>query len=102
MAKWADYVITAVRFNDKHTHIDRVRAQKDNGDSLEAAQEFTRQTVVKAISDDGITFVTAFKTNEGKWRKGEDVFIVHIHNIAYIKTKKDNTTRDNLDNLPEF
>ncbi|ODM73114.1 DUF3892 domain-containing protein [Bradyrhizobium elkanii] len=102
MAKWADYVITAVRFNDKHTHIDRVRAWKDNGESLETVQEFTRQTIVKAINDDGITFVTAFKTTDGKWRKGEDVFVIHIHNVAYIKTKRDNTTRDNLDNLPEF
>ncbi len=101
MAKWADYVITAVRFNDKHTHIDRVRAHKDNGESLEAPQEYTRQTVVTAIND-GLTFVTAFKASDGQWKKGEEVFIVHIHGTAYIKTKRDNTTRDNLDNLPEF
>jgi len=77
-----------------------MRAHKDNGESLEVPQEFTRQTVVKAINDDGITFVTAFKSNDGQWRKGEDVFIVHIHGVAYIKTKRDSTTRNNLDNLP--
>lgn len=101
MAKWADYVITEVRFNDKHTHIDKVRARKDNGESLETPQEYARQTVVKAIND-GTTFVTAFKTNDGKWTKGEDVFVIQINGTDYIKTKRDNTAKDNLDNLPEF
>ena len=79
-----------------------VRVHKDNGETLEAPEEFMHQTVVKAINDDGITFVTAFRSNDGKWRKGEDVFVIHVNGVAYIKTKRDNTTRDNLDNLPEF
>jgi Protein of unknown function (DUF3892) len=101
MAKWADYVITEVRFNAKHTHIDKVRARKDNGETLESAQEYARQEVVKAINN-GTTFVTAFKNNVGKWNKGEDVFVIEINGADYIKTKRDNTAKDNLDNLPEF
>ncbi len=27
MTKWADYAISDVHFNDKHTHIDRVKAR---------------------------------------------------------------------------
>jgi hypothetical protein len=101
MAKWADYVITEVRFNAKHTHIDKVRAREDNGESLGSAQEYARQDVVKAINN-GTTYVTAFKSNDGKWQKGEDVFVIKIDGTAYIKTKKDDTAKDNLDNLPEF
>ncbi len=102
MTKWADYVITAVRFNSKHTHIDKVRACKDSGDSLEATKEYERQAIVKAINESGISFITAFKSNDGKWKKGEDVFVINIDGINYIKTKKDHTKKDNLDNLPEF
>ena len=101
MAKWADYVITEVKFNAKHTHIDKVRAREDNGETLESAQEYARQDVVKAINK-GTTFVTAFKNNDGKWNKGEDVFVIEINGADYIKTKRDNTANDNLDNLPEF
>ena len=101
MTKWADYVITEVKFNSKHTHIDKVRAYDDKGDSLGSLQEYTRQNVVRAI-DDGTTFVTAFKNNAGKWNKGEDVFVIEIGGTDYIKTKRDNTAKDNLDNLPEF
>jgi hypothetical protein len=101
VAKWADYVITDVKFNEKHTHIDKVKARKDSGETLESAQEYARQIVVKAI-DNGTTFATAFKTNDGKWKKGEEVFVIEINGANYIKTKRDNTPKDNLDNLPEF
>jgi hypothetical protein len=101
MAKWADYVITEVKFNEKHTHIDKVRAREDNGDTLGSPQEYARQDVVKAINN-GSTYVTAFKSNDGKWTKGEDVFVIKINGTDYIKTKRDDTAKDNLDNLPEF
>jgi hypothetical protein len=84
----AGYVIIEVRFNDKHTHIDVVRAHKDNGEALETAQEYARQNVVKAVNG-GTTFVTAFKAIDGKGRKGEDVFVIQIHGVDYIKTKRD-------------
>jgi Protein of unknown function (DUF3892) len=101
MAKWADYVITEVRFNERHTHIDKVRAHEDNGETLGSAREQARLDVVKAINN-GTTFVTAFRSNDAKWQKGEDVFVIGINGADYIKTKRDNTAKDNLDNLPEF
>jgi hypothetical protein len=79
-----------------------VRAYKDNGESLESRDDYPRRSIVKAIDSDGISFVTAFKGNDGKWKKGEDVFVIEIGGDKYIKTKRDRTTKDNLDNLPEF
>ena len=32
MAKWADFAISAVRFNAAHTHIDRVKVHTDDGE----------------------------------------------------------------------
>ena len=74
MSKWADYCVSAVRFNSAHTHIDRVKALPDNGDNLGSAVEFTRQQVVTEIKN-RVTFVTIFKGNDGKWQKGQPIYI---------------------------
>jgi hypothetical protein len=61
MAKWADYAVYSVRFNSAHTHIDRVRAFPDLGESFGESIEFTRSEVVAKL-DNNITFVTTFKS----------------------------------------
>lgn len=40
MAKWADYLIYAVQFNAQRTHINRLRAFVDNGDSIGQSGEY--------------------------------------------------------------
>ena len=101
MAKWADYCIFSVRFNTSRTHIDRVRAYPDNGDSFGSAIEFSRAGVVSEVKG-GTTFVTTFKGTDGKYKLGNTVFITIINETEYIKSVRDNTPVDNLDNLPEF
>jgi hypothetical protein len=101
MAKWADYGIYAVRFNVRRTHIDRVRAMPDNGESFGSSVEMARTDVISAIKRE-VTFVTIIKGTDDKWKLGSKVFIVIINGTEYIKTVNDNTAQDNLDNLPEF
>lgn len=67
MAKWADYGISAVRYNAAHTHINRVRAHPDNGDTIGAAVEYERAVIVKAIKD-GYSFITIVSSG-GNWQK---------------------------------
>lgn len=38
MEKWADYLISEVRYNSQHTHIDQVKIHEDNGDSVGEAK----------------------------------------------------------------
>ncbi|QUP55905.1 DUF3892 domain-containing protein (plasmid) [Ralstonia syzygii] len=101
MAKWADYLIFAVRFNTKRTHIDQVRVAVDNGDAVGATSEHDRQTIVSAVKN-GTTFATIYKNASGNWDKGKQVYIVPISGSEYLKTIADNRLVDNLDNLPEF
>ena len=101
MSKWADYGISAVRFNNAHTHIDRVRINADNGESLGAAQDFGRSDVVAAIKRN-VTFVTIFRNTGGDWSKGQPVFIDRVGGVEYLKTVPNGKTVDNLDNLPEY
>lgn len=42
MSKWADYLISEVRFNTAGTHIDKVRTHVDNGDSVGPAVDMDR------------------------------------------------------------
>ena len=102
MAKWADYGISAVRFNAEGTHIDSVKVHVDYGDGVfGAGEEWARTKVVSAIDDDEKTFVTILK-KDGNWSKGQEVHTITVNGVKYIRTDKDKTAKDNLDNLPEF
>ena len=101
MAKWADYCISSVRYNAEHTHIVKVKVHNDSGDTIGAATEWTRSEVVTAIGSDK-TFVTITQTTDRKWNKGEDVRIITVNGMKYIRTDANSRASDNLGNLPEF
>ena len=101
MTKWADYGISAVRYNAARTHIDKVRAHADQGESIAAYSEYTRVDVIAAIKG-GTTYVTIFKDENGSWKQGQRVHIIKVGGIEYIKTVDNGKAVDNLENLPEF
>lgn len=100
--KWADYCISAVKYNNSHTHIDKVKAYMDNwGDTFVNLNEYNRVQIISMIKN-WKTFVTTIKDSDGKWKKWQPVFIIVINNIEYIKTVANNKEVDNLEDLPEF
>jgi hypothetical protein len=101
MAKWADYLITAVRFNAAGTHIEAVQYREDKGDSAGSASEALRSKVIEWI-ERGYSFCTATKGSDGNWHKGAIVKVVIIDGKQFIRTKSDGIAEDNLDNLPSF
>ena len=101
MTKWADYCISAVRYNAEHTHIVKVKVHADMGDNLGNATEWTRTEVVSAIENKK-TFVTITPSTDGKWKKGEDVRIITVGGVKYLRTDANSKASDNLGNLPEL
>lgn len=101
MEKWADYGISAVRYDDERKHIVKVKVREDKGDKLGQAVEWTREQVVSAI-EGGKTFVTVLKSDEGKWQRGQDVHTITVNRVKYIRTDQNRVASDNLENLPEF
>ena len=101
MSKWADYLISAVRYNQSHSHIDRVKVHVDNGESVGAATDTMRRDVIDALKS-GKTFVSIIKNAQGSWNKGQTVYIVTIKGTEYIKTVDNGKESDNLENLPEY
>lgn len=99
--KWADYLISAVRYNAAGTHIEAVRVHEDNVDSVGPGASRTRASVVNSL-EEGYTFVTIYKGSNDKWQRGAEVRIVKIADQKYIRTDADATPKDNLGSLPRF
>ena len=99
MVKWADYLISAVRYNVQHTHILTIRRHLDNGDNIANPNIVNRNIVTNDLKN-GKSYKTIYKNNQGKWKQGEDVRL--IGNTGFITTDPNKVTRDNLGNLPEF
>lgn len=100
MSKWADYLITGVRYNEEHTFIIVAELRKDKGGTVGNPQNRSREFIIYAI-ENGTTFVTAIESKSG-WLKGADVGILTVDDVEYIRTDKNETKRDNLENLPEI
>ncbi len=101
MAKWVDYVTTAVRSDGTYDQIIKVKVVENIGETLHLPSEMTRQTVNSNI-DEGRTFVTTQKNKEGKWNIGVKVIKVQINSFYYIKTVSNYSEKDNLREFPEF
>jgi len=103
MAKWADYVITRVRYNSAGTHIEQVEAADDGEDGIGTKRSESRATVLANIKARR-TYVTAppSKTDAGKVTKGAAVGTVVVNGTEYLRTDANKTARDNLDKLPTY
>lgn len=101
MEKWADYGISKVRYSSERTHITKVQVHEDKGDTIGMAAEWSQNQVVSAI-EHGKTFVTILKGADGKWQKGQDIHIITVDGVEYIRTDQNRRASDNLENLPEF
>ena len=82
-----------------NSHIDKVRAYPDNGESIGAYAELSRTEVVASIKN-GTTF-PILKNAAGNWRKGQPVDIIKASGTEYIKTVDNGKSADNLERLPE-
>jgi len=100
MVQWANFLISAVKYNSDHTHIIQVKQHVDSDTQVGIAQVVSRQTVVSNIKS-GYTYATIYPDGE-KWKIGQRIIIYPVNGIEYIKTLADRTTRDNLGELPEF
>lgn len=100
MTKWANYLISAVKYDDDHKHITHLKVHEDKGDKVGERQSYSRQKVVDAINS-GTTFITIYKENK-TWQKGQKVFVIEVNGVSYLKTVDNKKEEDNLENLPEF
>lgn len=99
--KWADYLISAVRYNAAETHIEKVRVHEDKGEKVGPPSAWERSEAVSSL-EAGYTFMTITKSSDGQWQRGAKVRIVTVKAKKYIRTDADATAEDNLGSLPRF
>jgi Protein of unknown function (DUF3892) len=104
MSKWADYIISAVRFNAAGTHIRLVRTHVDDGGKNlnPATANESREFVIANLAEGRSYVTTVLNVNDSEWICGAAVHIVTINGEKFIKTTADKSKTDNLDNLPTF
>lgn len=97
--KWADYIITAVRFDEDNTHIVGVERIRDTGkDYLDSPEYVTKKRVISDIKK-GLTHITA--TWNGDYLESGQFVEIYTKEVDFIKTKSNRRLKDNLDELPE-
>lgn len=95
------YGVTAVRYNDENTHIDKLKAGLIKDGMLQAQKEFSRTEVVSLVKAKN-TFVSLVKKADGSGYSMSAEINVFPVETDYLKTKQDKITKDNLENLPAF
>ncbi|MGX1175492.1 DUF3892 domain-containing protein [Pseudomonas sp. R151218B TE3479] len=93
-----NYYVSAIEYNSDNTHIAKLRVHEVGSDGkLKPSVELTRPQVIELINKKK-TFSTMTKVGN-EWKAGAKLEIIQV-TTDYLKTKKDSSTRDNLENLP--
>ncbi len=100
MAKWADYLISAVRYSPDHRQITEMKQIEDTEESVEQ-ETVVGRSVVAANIKKRKTYMTII--SEGaNWKKGSKVKTIIVDGDYYIRSDNNKANRDNLGLLPEF
>lgn len=100
-SKWADFLVCEVHHGDNPDIIKSIKVKLDFIEKISGEKlEFTKAEAIRAIKA-GYTFATIIRNDKSN-SKGSDVNIVKIDDEEYIRTDRNSTKKDNLDNLPEY
>ncbi|MEQ8787459.1 MAG: DUF3892 domain-containing protein [Pirellulaceae bacterium] len=99
--------ISAVRDSADGDHIEHVQVHNltplPNGEQAihpDKTTIYRRETIV-SMYEAGNPIKTAVLDNGGLV-EGEDVHVVEVNGVKYIRTDRNETAKDNLDSLPRF
>ena len=96
MNKWADYLISHVK-RDSNGVVIKVLLHKDNGDSTSVIGIKTKDEVIDLLKKKySIKTILWIYPN---WSIGADVHFVKSTHGEYLRTDRNKTSKDNLDNL---
>jgi len=102
MEKWADYLISAVRYEETLNSkiISYFKIHHDNGDSVGEGSTWTKQEVLEAMLR-GLTFVTIQKTSGGKWKQGKRIYKGST-NVLFLNVNFENLLEHDQVSIAEF
>ena len=101
MTKWAEYLISEVRYSPDHHHILQVKQHKDlDGEVGEG--EIVDMTNVASNLKKGISYMTIHNGSSETWKPGEKITGFLFNGDYHIRTDKNKVNQDNLGMLNEF
>lgn len=98
MAGWADYLLSAVRY-DSGRRIAEARQHADDGAQIGRGSTVDRGTIADNIKR-GSTYATVFAGRGGTWRLGEPVRLLRSGGDYSIRIDSNRVMFDNLGMLP--
>ena len=99
MAKWADFVVSAIQKGSGLANISHVQIHEDLENGFGPPQLIDKYQLSSKIQR-GITFITVFKKNENDWAPGENIRTYVKDGEAHIRTDDNKVEGDNLGTLP--
>lgn len=99
MGNWADYLISAVKY-DSNRHILQVKQHKDTGGAIGEGEVIDRDTLVENLTN-GLKYTTIF-SSDSKWRKGDEVKMLKSQGKISVRTDTNKVGMDNLKFLTEL
>ena len=101
MVKWADYLISEVRYSPDHRKILQVKQHQDlDGEVGEG--EIVDTAIVASNLKKGITYMTIHNGSSSTWKRGESIRGFTVDGEYHIRTDKNKVNLDNLGMLNEF
>lgn len=97
MEKWADYLISNVK-KDSNGNVTQVMLHSDDGETVSKSGVKTKDEVIQLLKR-GYSIYTII-WGYPKWVKGAEVgYVRNSNGEEYLRTNRNSTDRDNLDNL---
>ena len=100
MKKWANHLISAIRYSPDHKYITELVQHEDQNDSISEGTIVKKLDVTDAIKK-GKIYMTIFNSNDN-WKIGEKIQTFMVEGEVFIRTDKNKVERDNLGLLPEI
>ena len=99
MAKWADYLISQVSYDQNHL-ITKVKQHRDNGNMISEGEVVDRNIIANNLGH-GTSYMTVY-SDLGKIRIGKNVRYFRAYEHHYIRVDNNKVSLDNLEDLPQL
>ena len=99
MAKWADYLISQVSYDQNHL-ITKVKQHRDNGNTISKGEIVCRSILADNLGH-GNSYMTVY-SDLGKIRVGKNVRYFRAYEHHYIRIDDNKVMTDNLGELPSL
>ena len=96
MGKWADYLISHVN-RDSNGNVVKVLLHTDYGETVSSGNVKTKDEVIDLLKKGYSVETTLW--GFPKWQRGAKVHYIKEGSNEYLRTNRNSTDKDNLDNL---